>query len=325
MRARRLCAALLALLCALALFGCNEKTAKDPCADGHTESDWIILLAPTEEAEGRRQKICTVCGVTLTVEPIERVTSADVPADTPAAAGTGNPSARPAQTAPASPSSPADPPALLAFTLLSGGTLSVRACDGAAGVTAIVIPETHEGRAVTEIAADGFSDCAALTSVTLPDTLTKIGARAFSGCAALSEINLPASLTAVGAGAFAGCAQLTLTGEGYGRYLGAADAPVCVLLSVTDAGLDYFAPAHGTALIADDAFAGLPALTALLLPTTLRAVGGSLLACGSLQSVYTDMTAAEWAALPGADDLPAGAVVYPRDAWYYFHGNPTPN
>ena len=340
MSARRLLAAAFALLfCVLSLFGCKEEAAGDPCADGHTPSDWIILLLPTEETEGRRQKICTVCGVTLEVEPIERVAPADDPADARAAAdrtdATGQTGT--AGTAGSSASVPAgqtgttgqttDPPApvLLAFTLLESGTYAVRAGDGAAGVTAITIPATHEGKTVTEITEDGFSALAALQSVTLSDTITKIGARAFSNCAALADIDLPASLISVGADAFAGCAQLTVTEEGYGRYLGVAGASVRVLLSVTDPSADYFAPAHGTVLIADDAFSNCPALTDLLLPTTLRAVGGSLAACTSLQAVFTDMTAAEWAALPGADALPAGAAVYTRDAWHYVHGNPAPN
>ena len=311
MRARRLIAAALAMLfCALSLFGCREETDTTPCAGGHTPSEWIVLLAPTEQAEGKRQKICTVCGVTLEVESIERVAPAEP---------------TPTQTTPAGSSAATASSALLEFVPLTNDTCAVCAGDGAAGATAITIPAAHEGRVVTEIAANGFSACAALQSVTLPDTIAKIGARAFSGCAALTEINLPASLVSVGEGAFAGCTQLSATAQGYGRYLGDAGAPLCLLLTVTDPTVDYFAPAHGPALIADDALSDCSLLTDLLLPTTLRAVGGSLAACGSLQSIFTDMTAAEWAAIYGADDLPAGATVYTYDEWHYIHGKPTPN
>ena len=139
MRARPIAAALALLLCAFSLFGCREDRAADPCAHGHTPSDWIVLLAPTEETEGKRQKICTVCGVTLEVEPIERVAPAD---QTPAAAATDDPSATSSRTTPAGSSAATDTPApaLLEFVPLTNDTCAVRAGDGAAGVTAIVIP-----------------------------------------------------------------------------------------------------------------------------------------------------------------------------------------
>ena len=49
----------------------------------------------------------------------------------------------------------------------------------------------------------GFSGCATLTTVTLPDTIKIIGDSAFSGCTSLKEINWPASLTTIGSSAFA--------------------------------------------------------------------------------------------------------------------------
>ena len=54
-----------------------------------------------------------------------------------------------------------------------------------------------------------YKDCAALSSVTLPDTLTNIGNEAFSGCTALTNIIIPASVTDIGSNAFKGCTGLT--------------------------------------------------------------------------------------------------------------------
>ena len=40
---------------------------------GHTESDWIIDTEPTADAEGLRHKVCTVCGITLISETMEKL------------------------------------------------------------------------------------------------------------------------------------------------------------------------------------------------------------------------------------------------------------
>ena len=54
--------------------GCGE-THKDDYTKptGHTESDWIIDKAPTADAEGLRHKVCTVCGITLVSEVMEKL------------------------------------------------------------------------------------------------------------------------------------------------------------------------------------------------------------------------------------------------------------
>ncbi len=64
-----------------------------------------------------------------------------------------------------------------------------------------------------EIGDGAFSNCIALTTVTLPETLKKIGSGAFNNCESLTSIALPASLTEIGRGAFADCtAELTYAG-----------------------------------------------------------------------------------------------------------------
>jgi hypothetical protein len=53
-----------------------------------------------------------------------------------------------------------------------------------------------------------FSDCAELTSVSLPDSVTYIGNSAFSGCKGLTDIEIPDGVTRIGGGAFSGCSGL---------------------------------------------------------------------------------------------------------------------
>ena len=51
----------------------------------------------------------------------------------------------------------------------------------------VEIPTSIDGVAVTEISAFGFWGATALTSVSIPDSITRIGTFAFSGCSALTR------------------------------------------------------------------------------------------------------------------------------------------
>ncbi len=76
--------------------------------------------------------------------------------------------------------------------------------------TAFAIPETHDGKNVTAIAAGAFAGNTALTKLILPASVKTIGDFAFQGCTALQEIELP-GVTALGTfdyQVFNGCSAL---------------------------------------------------------------------------------------------------------------------
>lgn len=97
--------------------------------------------------------------------------------------------------------------------------------------TEVIIPETINGKTVTQIDSNAFANNTNIVSVKMPDTITVIGFFAFSQCDSLtkvvlsqnletlcagvfsespklSEINLPESLIEIGTGTFLSCTAL---------------------------------------------------------------------------------------------------------------------
>ena len=61
---------------------------------------------------------------------------------------------------------------------------------------------------LSSIGVSAFEGCSALTSVSVPETVTNILYRTFNGCSSLSELSLPVGLVGIEAGAFEGCSSL---------------------------------------------------------------------------------------------------------------------
>lgn len=84
----------------------------------------------------------------------------------------------------------------------------VTAIDHAAffnsAVTSVTIPDS-----VTSISDDAFINCPQLTNISIPNSVTYIGFSAFSSCTSLKSITLPSSLSFISRALFLGCSQLT--------------------------------------------------------------------------------------------------------------------
>lgn len=76
--------------------------------------------------------------------------------------------------------------------------------------TDIVIPATFNGLPVTAIGNEAFSSTA-ITSISIPDSVTTLGDGAFSNCASLISVTIGAdsNLVTIGEGAFYNCTSLT--------------------------------------------------------------------------------------------------------------------
>lgn len=82
--------------------------------------------------------------------------------------------------------------------------IGANAFNGCIALTGIVIPE-----GVKTVRRAAFNSCTKLTEVTLPSTLTSIGMEAFKSCQLLSSVNIPSGVTSIGVSAFNACVGLT--------------------------------------------------------------------------------------------------------------------
>ncbi len=86
---------------------------------------------------------------------------------------------------------PTTPDEYFKFTLLDDGTYAIRARQNAILPDNVIIPSTHDGKPVTTIEKEGFSQLRDIENVVIPDSITNIGPGAFSGCSSLERITLP--------------------------------------------------------------------------------------------------------------------------------------
>lgn len=71
-------------------------------------------------------------------------------------------------------------------------------------VTSVTIPDS-----ITSIPDAAFANCSQLTNISIPNSVTYIGYSAFSSCTSLKSITLPSSLSSISEALFSGCSQLT--------------------------------------------------------------------------------------------------------------------
>mgnify|MGYP001603023494 CR=1 FL=1 len=91
------------------------------------------------------------------------------------------------------------------FILNNTAVIVIRYNGTAADVT---IPSRYKGKPVTMIDHAAFHDNSAVTSVTIPDSVTSISDDAFGFCSQLTNISIPNSVTFIGFSAFNSCTSL---------------------------------------------------------------------------------------------------------------------
>ena len=131
-------------------------------------------------------------------------------------------------------------------------TIDFRTFKNCTALTSVTIPNS-----VTDIRNSAFEGCSSLTSVTLPNNLTYISDSLFKDCTALASVTIPNSVTAIKGEAFSYCSALT-----------------SVIFSDNVSSIGY------------SAFACCTALTSVIFPDSVASLGvAAFYKCTSLKNV----------------------------------------
>ena len=128
-------------------------------------------------------------------------------------------------------------------------------------VTSVTIPDS-----ITSIPDAAFVNCSQLTNISIPNSVTYIGFSAFSSCTSLKSITLPSSLSSISKALFSGCSQLTT---------------IHIPVSVTS--------------IENDAFADCSQLTTIHIPVSVTSIGyRAFYNCSKLSTVDYGGSKTQW-------------------------------
>ena len=142
-------------------------------------------------------------------------------------------------------------------------------------LTSITIPDS-----VTSIGDDAFRGCTRLTNITIPDSVTSIGDDAFRGCTGLTSITIPDSVTSIGSYAFRGCTRLTsITIPNSVTSIGNYAFSGCT-------GLTSITIPNSVTSIGNYAFDGCTGLTSITIPNSVTSIGSyAFSGCTGLTSI----------------------------------------
>ncbi len=186
------------------------------------------------------------------------------------------------------------------MVLISSGG-SVRLNPAVSGVKNVVIPESIDGMTVTATSENGFSESGIVRVVIIGDSLTAIGYRSFKNCASLTNINLPDSVTTIPGESFMGTAITSIiagrvTTLGNSVFSGCASLasatfesmPSQILANVFKdcVSLESITIPDGVISIGNDSFNGCASLKTVTLPDSLTTINyGVFIGCTGIESV----------------------------------------
>ena len=150
----------------------------------------------------------------------------------------------------------------------SSGGVIIKGLKSGSKETSITIPETLNGKNVTQIKEGAFKDNTKIETVTIEAGITSIGNRTFYGCSSLQTITFPDTLSSMGDEAFYNCRKLNnVTFPDCLSEIGKNAFYQCSVLESADLSKTSM-PA-----ISDNTFEGCGNLGAAVLPEGLQIIG----------------------------------------------------
>ena len=133
---------------------------------------------------------------------------------------------------------------------------------------------------VKRIGAGAFEDCYALTSVTIPNSITSIESFAFKNCQSLNSINIPQSVVFIKPTAFSNSGIYNDESNWEDSVLYIGDCLIQAKRGLTGS----YIVKEGTRLIINEAFAGSN-LTDITIPNTVTDIGAGAFQYSALTSI----------------------------------------
>ena len=151
-------------------------------------------------------------------------------------------------------------------------------------VKEVDVPET-----VNDVLMNAFQNCTGLESISFKEGLHFLENKAFNGCTSLRSISIPNSFINISSNAFEGCTALTYNEYQNGLYLGNANNPYLVLMSLINKSADSFVMHDNCEVTAGSAFTDTAALRNVVVSNNLRQLGqNGFCYCTNLNAITYD-------------------------------------